>query len=157
MQNHNDVTKAAYQATAQQFAENVSELAPTNSIERFAQMLPPNAKMIDIGSGSGRDAKLFSELGVKVTGIDFSPNMIEIAKAHAPQATFQLMEIEKINFPALSFDGAWAACSLVHISKENLPAVLANIYQILKTNGYFYLSIKKGTQEGLETDNRYAG
>jgi ubiquinone/menaquinone biosynthesis C-methylase UbiE len=152
-----EITKESYQATAQQFAQNVENLAPTQSIEKFIGLLPPQAKIIDLGCGSGRDAKIFTSMGADVVGIDYSSNLIEIAKSHAPLANFQLMDIEEMNFPASSFDGAWSACSLAHISKSMLPDVLKKINFILKESGYFYLALKKGAGEILERDSRYDG
>jgi ubiquinone/menaquinone biosynthesis C-methylase UbiE len=152
-----ETTKESYQATAQEFANNVAGLAPSGSIEKFIQMLPPKAKIIDIGCGSGRDAKLFTDMDAEVLGIDFCSNLIDIAKSHAPLAQFQLIDIETISLPASSFDGAWAACSLIHISKTKLPDVLKKIHSLLKDDGYFYLTFKKGSGEVLEVDTRYSG
>ena len=152
-----EITKESYEATAQAFADKVADLAPIGSIERLMNMLPPNPKIIDIGCGSGRDAKIFTERGVSVVGIDFCPNFIEIARAKAPLAEFQVMDIEQLHFSARTFDGAWAATSLLHIPKKDIPAVLQRIHFILKENGVFYLSLKEGQGEVLENDSRYSG
>src|SRR5689334_15154974 len=130
------VNKESYEITAQEFALKVKDLAPTHSIERFIKLLPPKAKIIDIGCGSGRDAKLFTDKGVTVLGIDFSPNLIAIAKNKAPLAEFQLMDIEAMNFPADSFDAAWAGCSLGHIPKKRVSEVIQKIHSFLKDRGY---------------------
>lgn len=152
-----EITKESYQLTAQAFAHNVADLAPIGSIEKFFGLLPPKAKIIDLGCGSGRDAKIFTTMGTNVLGIDYCSNLIEIAKAHAPLANFELMDIEMMNLPASSFDGAWSACSLGHISKKLLPHVLEKIHSLLKENGFFYLALKKGSGEKLEIDSRYNG
>ena len=120
-------------------------------------LLPPNASILDLGCGSGRDAKLFTEFGASVLGIDFSSNLIDIAKKTAPLAEFQVMDIETMNLPIASFDGVWAACSLGHITKNLFPEVLKNIHAMLKENGYFYLALKKGSDELLVNDSRYEG
>lgn len=152
-----EITKESYQVTAQQFAKNVNDLAPMGSIEKFVKLLPTKANIIDLGSGSGRDAKIFSSMGVDVLGIDYCSNLINISKAHAPLANFELMDIETMDFPASSFDGVWSACTLAHISKEKFPDVLKKINFILKEHGYFYLALKKGSGEILEHDSRYVG
>ncbi|WP_019217444.1 class I SAM-dependent methyltransferase [Legionella tunisiensis] len=150
-----ETTRESYQTTAVAFARNVAELAPTGSIEKFINFLPPNAKIIDIGCGAGRDAKLFSAVGAEVLGIDFSSNLIDIAQQYAPLAQFQVMDMETMSFPETSFDGAWAACSLGHLPKKSLPAVLKKIHSLLAEQGYFYLALKKGHGEMLENDARY--
>lgn len=152
-----DLTKQSYQITAEEFAKNVAALAPMESIEKFINLLPPKAKILDIGSGSGRDAKVFSDLGAQVEGVDFCENLLAIAKMQAPQSTFHLMNIETMEFPASTFDGVWAACSLVHISKSELPMVLKKIHLVLKDKGYFYLALKQGRGEKIEKDERYEG
>jgi len=152
-----EITKESYQATAKEFAKNVANLAPIESIEKFISLLPPHAKLIDIGCGSGRDAKIFTDQGMEVLGIDFSSNLLEIARNHAPLAKFQLMDIEMINLPIAFFDGAWSACSLGHIPKNNLLSVFKQIHLLLKKGGFFYLSLKKGSGEVLEKDSRYDG
>jgi len=149
------ITKESYQATAEEFTHNVADLAPMESIQKFVNFFPPKAKIIDIGCGSGRDAKIFTEKGLCVLGIDFSQNLINIAKSNAPLAEFQIMDIEEISFPPASFDGAWAGCTLSHIPKKILPSVLQNIHSILKAGGYFYLTVKNGMGEGLKEDLRY--
>jgi len=155
LKSNKEITRESYQAIAQEFAQNVADLAPIKSIEKFMTLLGPKAKVIDIGSGSGRDAKIFTSKGIDVLGVDFSSNLIDIAKLNTPLANFQLLDIETLNLPASFFDGAWAAMSLAHIAKENFPSVLNRIYCLLKKNGYFYLTLKKGSNEGLEKDLRY--
>ena len=149
------ITRESYKITAEEFANNVADLAPTESIQKFISFLPNHARIIDIGCGSGRDAKIFLEKGISVSGIDFSQNLIDIAKSNAPLADFQIMDIEAITFPEAFFDGAWAACSLCHIPKKILPFVLKNIHSILKPHGYFYLTLEEGVGEGLKEDLRY--
>ncbi len=150
-------TQASYQATAEEFARNVADLAPMESIQKFAGLLPPKAKIIDIGCGSGRDAKIFTEMGLSVLGVDFCENLIDIAKNNAPLAKFEVLDIETATFAPASFDGVWACCSLLHIPKKTLPDVLKKIYSMLKEGGCFYIALKKGSGETLEKDSRYEG
>ena len=152
-----EITRQSYQATAQEFADNVAELAPLASINEFMSLLPTQPKILELGSGSGRDAKVFSELGADVLGVDYCSNLIDIAKEHAPLAKFKLMDIEDIDFPAAAFDGVWAICVLGHINKTSLPAILNKIYYSLKPQGYFYLAVKQGRGEDLIIDTRYSG
>lgn len=149
------ITKESYEATAEEFAHNVADLAPMESIQKFVSFLSAKAKIIDVGCGSGRDAKIFTENGLSVLGVDFSQNLINIAKSNAPLAEFQIMDIEKISFASSSFEGAWANSSLSHIPKKILPSVLQNIHSVLKASGYFYLTVKQGIGEELREDLRY--
>lgn len=144
----------AYESSAIDYAEKVESLHPYREADRFLSMIPLSGKIIDIGCGSGRDAKVFSEKGYTVTGIDFSSKMIEIAKEKAPQVDFHVMDMRSLNFDSI-FDGAWANASLLHISKNDFSRVLGKIFTSLKSDGLFFIKLKKGSSEGLELDARY--
>lgn len=153
------VTLNSYDVSASQYAINTEALHPQKEVQKFLEMLPSRkAKILDIGCGPGRDAKIFVEHGLDVIGIDFSSKMVEISRKNVPQGTFQLMDIESLVFPAETFDGAWANCSLLHIPKKNMPVVLKNIWTILKPNGCLYISLKQDRLDELCTpDGRYGG
>ncbi len=85
-----NVTLSSYDSTAVQYAQNVELLHPESQAQKFQEMLPKGAKILDVGCGSGRDAKVFSEKGFDVTGVDFSSNMIELATVTAPKVAFQV-------------------------------------------------------------------
>lgn len=145
----------SYNVIAEECAQETAEPSSENEIVEFASYLPYKARILDIGSGPGIDARILCELGLEVIGIDFSPNMIKIAKQIAPLASFHLMAIENMDFPSESFDGIWTNCSLVHIPKTSITSVLQNIYKLLKSNGVLYLSVKKGKGERLKKELCY--
>ena len=153
------VTKESYDRTAELYADNVKNIAPIGQREEFfnllKNLLKKGARILDLGCGSGRDAKAFSEMGLHVTGIDFSSELLKIAQLNAPSAIFYLMDINSLLLPESSFEGVWASASLLHVEKAGLKHVLQRISHVLKPHGIFYLSVKKGTGEGLERDPRY--
>lgn len=149
------LTLNSYESTVCEYSRNTETLHPHLHAKNFIEMLSPHAKIIDIGCGPGRDAKIFQENGLRVVGIDFSPKMIAIAKQNAPKAEFHVMNMERMDFPKEAFEGAWASASFVHLPKKRVVQVFKNIHNFLKTNGVFYLSVKKGTGEALAQDKRY--
>jgi SAM-dependent methyltransferase len=144
----------SYESSASDYAKNVDALHPHREAERFLSMIPCGGTIIDIGCGSGRDAKVFSERGFTVTGIDFSPSMVQIARITAPKANFIVLDMQSLDLNE-TFDAAWANASLLHIPKVAIPKVLADIYSILNHNGLFYIKLKQGDKEGFERDQRY--
>lgn len=147
-------TWKSYESSAYDYARNVDGLHPHKEVEKFLSLIPPGGSIIDIGCGSGRDVKKFSERGFHVTGIDFSPSMIEIAKSNAPKATFKILDMHSLNLEE-TFDTVWANASLLHIRKIHLPKVLEKIFSVLNDNGLFYIKMKQGGHEGVEIDTRY--
>ncbi len=73
------------------------------------EALPTNlAEVLDIGCGTGSLSVVLAGFGCKVTGVDFSPEMIARAEAKANAArqsiTFQVMDAAFPQHPAQQFD-----------------------------------------------------
>lgn len=152
------VTLNSYEASASDYAKNTTDLHPKEEAQKFVARLPSGAKIIDIGCGPGRDAKVFSGYGIEVIGIDFSSKMVELARQIAPGCSFRVMDIESLAFSPESFHGIWANCALLHVPKQNIPSVLDKMHKILKPKGVLYLSVKQShIDESFEADDRYEG
>lgn len=130
-----------------------SFLADTSSVEfsefhrAFANMLPKGGRILDLGCGSGRDSLAFLKEGFCVDAVDGSIQMAQAARkatglpvAHALFADYE---------PQNTYDGIWACSSLLHVAKDELPALIAKYTVALKPGGAFYLSFKLGTHEGM--------
>jgi ubiquinone/menaquinone biosynthesis C-methylase UbiE len=152
------VTLNSYDTSVARYAENTGNLHPKEDAQKFIHSLPSQSKIIDIGCGPGRDAKMSSDHDFEIVGIDFSSKMIEAAKQSAPHGSFYVMDIETLVFPAETFEGAWTNCALLHVPKQNISFVLQKIYTILKPKGSFYLSVKQShLDEVMEVDSRCEG
>src|SRR3990167_6131265 len=67
-------------------------------LKRFKKYLP-NGKVLEIGSGGGRDAKELIKTGYKYTGTDISEELLEAAKKYNPGAKFLLKSVYDLSFP----------------------------------------------------------
>lgn len=157
MSDTKEQTRQGYDRSATAYAERVADKHPSEVAARFCSLLPKRGNILDLGCGPGRDANIFASQGYSVVGIDFSPEMVDLARKACPQGSFHVMDIEQISFPKHSFDGVWASASLLHVSKVHLSRVLESINDVLKPEGAFYLSVKCGSGEGIESDTRYGG
>ena len=112
----------------------------------FLKSIPQGGRILDLGCGSGRDAKAFIEKGYSVTAIDGSPSLCKMAKEKLG------IEVECLDFNDLNykeeFDAVWACASLLHCSRENLPNIIDKIKNALVLNGVVYMSFKYGDFEG---------
>ena len=130
-----------------------------SEFEKFNKLLP-FGRVIDIGCGGGRDALLFTEAGYSYVGVDLSEEMLAGAKELVPDADFRKMDMYNLSFPADSFDGFWAAASLLHIPKRNVAKVLEQIKNVVRSGGIGFFSVKEGEDErmvksSLEGDERF--
>lgn len=121
--------------------------------------LVPGKKILDIGCGAGRDAVVFVKNRFDYLGIDASEGMLKAAKERVEKGKFRKMDFYKLKFPANSFDGTWAAASLLHIPKKRVKGVLKEIKRVLKPNGISFISLKEKTKhdEGLFPYERSPG
>ena len=81
--------------------------------EELAGVLGPKPlTVIDVGTGTGYIAMILGQLGHQVTGVDFSPNMLEIARErNAPyrsNVTILEGDAENLAFPNDAFDALTA-------------------------------------------------
>ena len=77
-----------------------------------------NPALLEIGCGSGYYSEILPALlhaPIDYTGVDFSPAMVERAKARYPRQRFQIADATALPFPDASFDVAFNGVSLMHI------------------------------------------
>jgi SAM-dependent methyltransferase len=60
----------------------------------------PVGRVVDLGCGSGIYARAMSDAGFDVVGIDISPDMVELARAHAPDARLAVGSVHDFDLPA---------------------------------------------------------
>jgi len=120
----------------------------------FKELLP-TGRVLEIGSGGGRDAKELIALGYDYTGTDISSRFLEIAKRENPTGSFFLQSVYDLSFPGIQFDGFWVAAVLLHIPKKNIDSALQKIRAVVKNGGIGFIAIKKGDGERMESDKRF--
>lgn len=94
-------------------------------------------RILEVGIGTGKNLSLYP-VSANLTGIDFSPGMLEIAQDKAAQIGLKNtrlieMDIEEINFPDESFDtivSTFVFCTVPHPDKG-----LHELYRVLKPGG----------------------
>lgn len=107
------------------------------------------------GFGYGRNAKIFTDNGFNVTGIEISETAINLAKRHyGEDISVYHGGVSDMPFDQKLYDGIFCY-ALIHLLNEKERAKLINdCYNQLKPNGYMvFVAISKKTAtygEGLE-------
>lgn len=108
--------------------------------------------ILDSGCGTGELALLFASRGHSVTGIDFLPEPINLAKRKAAErgltATFQVMDaLELMKLPAV-FDTVFDS-GLFHVfSDDDRWRYVKSLASILKTGGRLFLLCVSDAEPG---------
>ena len=142
-------TIEAYDKYAQLYDEEVVEFwenFPKNFIDKFVKSLP-GGRVLNLGSGSGRDALLLRERGLEVICLDASRSMVELTTKLGFES--HLATFSELGFPKGSFDGVWAYTSLIHIPKEEAKDTISKIHTLIGSNGVFVMGAIEGETAGM--------
>jgi ubiquinone/menaquinone biosynthesis C-methylase UbiE len=151
-------TRAAYDRIAPAYLERNGGPPPPEliaSVDRFAAMLPPGARVLDLGCGPGIHTAWLRERGLRPVGGDLSAGMLEQARRLANAPLVQL-DMRSLPFARSCFDGVWWMASLLHLPKREAPMALAEARRVLVPGGLLALDVQEGDGETWQ-DNYDAG
>ncbi|HEX8118475.1 MAG TPA: methyltransferase domain-containing protein, partial [Pyrinomonadaceae bacterium] len=126
-----------------------------------ALALPPDRTILDVGCGSGWLSEYFARLGYDVTGIDISPDLVEVARervARVPygaddetplRCRFIVHDVEGAPL-AEQFDAVVCYDSLHHFEDER--AVIGNLAAMTKYGGSLFILEGDRPEEGSENE-----
>lgn len=124
-----------------------------NEINDFALQFNKGSTILDLGCGSGYITNYLCDLDMNAIGIDFSKEMIKIAKTKYPKLNFlveDFIDIEN-HFEESSVDGLIAIYSLYFIPREKFEVMLSSFSKVLKARGKFLFVTQIGKGENLIT------
>ena len=82
----------------------------------------PAGKALDAACGTARHAAYLTSLGHQLTGIDATPEMLEVARSKVPSARFEVADLTSIPLPDEAVDLAVCSMALTHCA-ELVPAI----------------------------------
>lgn len=142
-------TIATYDRYAQVYDDEVIDFwnnFPKDFMDAFVEQLPGN-RILDLGSGSGRDAVLLRDRGVEVVCLDASKAMVDMTTKLGFES--HLADFSHIDFPSGSFDGVWAYTSLIHVPKVEAAKAITTVRRLLKQSGIFAIGVIEGDSAGM--------
>ncbi len=153
--NKNDLTIKTYQENFDVYTEGtVSEVKGEVKIwiDSFLNKLPHGAKILEIGSATGRDARYFASQGFDVTCADIIPQALTKLQVEGFKTEYFDFRNEPKKEWLDSFDGYFANGVFVHAPVEIFEKNLENISKIVHHDGIIGLSFKPGEGEDLSED-----
>ena len=142
-----------YESNAERYASETFSADMSEQYQRFLPLLKKGAKILDVGSGSGRDAFYFQKHGYQVTALEPSKNLgREIRKVFSGEIVCS--DIQSYQ-PMERYDGIWACASLIHLQEEEILCFFKKMDMYLSDNGIVYASGKCGISTGEVADGRF--
>lgn len=143
---HDQRDTAAYDGFARIFDLYWAELFAADVRPVFQNELLPHVpvrgRILDLCCGGGRLSYWLTGCGFRVTGVDASRGMIEIARQNAPRAEFEVADVRDFRRPD-TFDAVVSTFdSLNHLpTSADLLTVFRNVYESLAADGLFFFDM----------------
>lgn len=137
-----------YDHIAEEYDKEFSqEIYFLDEIRFFKRQLPKEAQVLDVGCGPGHIASYMKDSGFVITGIDFSDNMIELAKKRCRQSKFIKKDIEQFDYGKEKYNGIIASFILIHFNRSSTEKLLHRFHSSLDKKGVLLISVIKGKGE----------
>lgn len=139
-------TIAAYQADAATYAAGTATTpdAVARDLDEFAALVGPGGRVLEIGSGPGRDARELEARGLTVRRTDVTPAFVELMRADGHEADLLDPLVDDLGGP---YDGVWIDAVLMHVARDEVPALLTRLAAATRPGGTLYLSTQEGDGE----------
>lgn len=114
---------------------------PEPEVMAFAETLPADARVLDLGAGVGRHALALARQGFAVAALDAAPEGIaeitRIAAAEGLTVDARIGLMTELPFADAAFDHVISWNVIYHGDEEVLRAAIAEIARVLKPGGTF--------------------
>ncbi|HEU5005043.1 MAG TPA: class I SAM-dependent methyltransferase [Candidatus Saccharimonadales bacterium] len=145
-----EITKQSYDSVAADWADTHKTVKFwQDNFDEFFRLLP-SGRLLEIGCGSGRDARELIGQGYDYVGTDISGPQLEQARKNNPGADFKQVSLYDLDFDK-PFDGFWAAAVLIHVPKSRIDEALSSITKNMKAKAIGFIAMKEGEGEELQT------
>ncbi len=133
----NNSLQTTYDRFAQTYDANRGLFDMSDIFNDFYSLLTlERGKLLDLGCGAGEPfSKLFVERNWNVTGVDFSKEMLELAKRYVPEMETVHADMTEVKFQPNQFDAIIAAYSLFHVDSNKHRQLFENMFNWLQPGG----------------------
>ncbi len=141
-----------YRVHAQAWSRNRgTDLFELGWLNAFKDALPASAKVLDLGCGHGQPlAKWLMDQGFELTGVDVSPELIDMAQTRFPDADWIVADMREWTSDQ-TFDGLLAWDSLFHLRPEAQRRMFERISRLMNDGGALMLTSAPGGGEQIGT------
>ncbi len=119
--------------------------------------LPADARLLDLGCGGGKDAGDLVQRGYRVVGLDRTSALLSAGRRRYRSLPLVCADLRQLPFHEMSFDGLWAAASLMHLPKPVARRILSDLSRLVRPGGLFAATVTYGVKSRIVTDGWVPG
>jgi tRNA (uracil-5-)-methyltransferase TRM9 len=148
--------RATYERIADSFAATRRE--PWPEVRSFIESLPRASRVLDVGCGNGRHAKVLALAGHRAVALDFSRRLIAIGRGETRKDPRQLGiewiegDAASLPFEDASFGAALCVAVLHHLpTPEDRTATLSELRRVMRPGASAFVSVWARDQPRFES------
>lgn len=121
----------------------------TRSLRFFAEDLPHNARVLEVGCGPGNVTAylLASRSDLAILATDFAPEMVAIAATENPSAKTEVLDVKDMLSVGSDFDGLVCAFVFPYLDAEERARFVSDAAHLLRPGGRLYVSTMVETHD----------
>lgn len=140
-----------YDTVAKEYAETFSgehEKKPKDQeiLHRFSQEIGDRRPVWDFGCGPGQTTKYLKNLGIEISGLDLSEEILKQARTIHSEIHFCKGNILDLGFENCSIAGVVAFYAIVHFTEEQVAIAFREVYRVLQSGGIFLFTYHIGKE-----------
>ncbi len=141
---------SSYDSVAENYAEQFRDEMDKKPFDRkmldwLAEKVGDVGVICDMGCGPGQIARYLHGCGVKVCGVDLSPEMVRQAQSLNPGISFQQGDmLALVDVADNSYGGIAAFYAIVNLPRTSVIRALQELWRVLRPNGVLLLAFHLG-------------
>ena len=126
-----------YEVNYDEWMDKIDYRIPEALFGLMYEFIEPGENILDIGTGTGRVAKLFYKAGLQVNGLDKSAKMLEICAEKLEYSSLKQHDLLEVPYPYDTGYMDHISCVGVVNHFDNLEVLFSECSRIIRTGGYF--------------------
>lgn len=142
-----DRTLDAYERTADVYAERTADDRSV-LVDDLLARVPAGARVLELGSGPGRDALAMEAAGLRVDRTDGARSFVD--RLRADGHTARVLDVRTGVFGS-GYDAVFANAVLLHVQRTELTGVLRRALVAVRPRGVLAATVKRGDGDAWST------
>jgi ubiquinone/menaquinone biosynthesis C-methylase UbiE len=139
-----DYDRIAAEYARRLFGELAGKPKDRELLQIFVSHVRDRGEVCDLGCGPGQVARFLRGAGVRVYGLDLSPEMLAQAQRLNPDLEFREGNMLSLPLHENSLAGITAFYAIVNIPSESLPVAFGEMLRVLQPDGLLLLAFHIG-------------